>query len=612
MNHAVTVMGDALYLAAGMRMGTTSVSTNDVWKSTDGDTWERLAADPPFPPRESPSLCAFRGKLWLIGGISEAVGMREGEGIIDAWTSADGRSWEAADISFIAPGTSSLLAIALPDRLWIIANSQGGAKAYSSPDGINFKEAKASLPVLKSAWSFKGGLYAWDKAGAAIYASKDGSAWTKAASAPAFLSIPGELGGVLYAICSDGIRLSRDSLSWTKSDAGAAIPGFLRYLRKPENSSYSESVREGAALVSFKGRLWCIAGAPGSVSSSPGVAVGGFTLDNDLWSSRDGKAWELHAAPSRKSLPAARFGQASLVHAGRLYVLGGRLDPAHEQVLADTWSMGPDRTWTAHGPSATYYSYQENSGIWEPRWRLGAASFKGRLWIAGGLASPYEEAQAYRSDVWSSEDGSVWRLETDAAAFGPRAGLSLVAHAGYLWAFGGEGPLPPSEPGQKARIAALDGIYRSADGRTWEAVRADPAPGFASMQSAASDGERIWIVGGYYSSGEDSYLTRSAWSSADGIAWRREPPAPAFFFGAAACAAPGGGLITAGGRDSTGTALSSMAILKPNGDWIEAAPLPWPADEGSLAVFGGRLWFLGGLDDADGPPTGAIWSMPAP
>ena len=86
---------------------------NDVWRSPDGVTWERLGEQLPyteeerrelgyrynfdtFPGREDPQVVSWRGVLYLTGGVSGQVRWN-GEWMFhsgqDAWVSRDGETW---------------------------------------------------------------------------------------------------------------------------------------------------------------------------------------------------------------------------------------------------------------------------------------------------------------------------------------------------------------------------------------------------------------------------------------------------------------------------------------------------------------------------------------
>lgn len=110
--YASTIHNDQLYVLGGWNYPTNtelySDLLNDVWRTSDGETWERMSDRDEetdrymdnfdtFPARTDHSVVSFRGMLYLTGG--------EGDGKLvgpntwkptkyrDAWVSRDGKTW---------------------------------------------------------------------------------------------------------------------------------------------------------------------------------------------------------------------------------------------------------------------------------------------------------------------------------------------------------------------------------------------------------------------------------------------------------------------------------------------------------------------------------------
>ncbi len=62
---------------------------NDVWCSADGANWECVLEHAPWPPRMWAVAEAYAGRLWLIGGYSNA----ERHNLADVWWTKDGKTW---------------------------------------------------------------------------------------------------------------------------------------------------------------------------------------------------------------------------------------------------------------------------------------------------------------------------------------------------------------------------------------------------------------------------------------------------------------------------------------------------------------------------------------
>lgn len=129
---------------------------NDVWTSSDGVRWQRVAAQAAWSPRSGPMLVAFRDRLWLIGG-----GAIDGDSEVnpraqhEIWSSADGIAWSKAGDGL--PQHSGGTPVVFDDQLWLVgANRDGrfGRASLVSRDGVHWREEPAP-------WTPRGGVAAW-------------------------------------------------------------------------------------------------------------------------------------------------------------------------------------------------------------------------------------------------------------------------------------------------------------------------------------------------------------------------------------------------------------------------------------------------------------------
>jgi len=135
--------------------------------------------------------------------------------------------------------------------------------------------------------------------------------------------------------------------------------------------------------------------------------------------------------------------------------------------------------------------------------------FKNKIWLIGGK----DEAGNVLSDIWSSEDGENWNLETDNASFGPRNGHVVVEFQNKLWLYNGS-----------TGVFLNQEIWSSADGLNW--IREtndhpwDIAP-FYGQNSIAMFvfGNKIWRFAAYHGSTEELSTERNVWNSVDGKNW---------------------------------------------------------------------------------------------
>jgi hypothetical protein len=159
--------------------------------------------------------------------------------------------------------------------------------------------------------------------------------------------------------------------------------------------------RDSSGEVVFKDRIWILGGWFDSFNAPP----------RDVWSSADGKVWRLDApeAPWKHSdLP------MTVVFKDRIWLMGGWYNgrlPGHE-ASDDVWSSADGKVWDLATDKAG----------WSPRIAAGVVAFQGRIWILGGTENYYfGDEKSLKNDVWSSADGKVWRLEVEHAPWSPRA-----------------------------------------------------------------------------------------------------------------------------------------------------------------------------------------------
>ncbi len=247
--------------------------------------------------------------------------------------------------------------------------------------------------------------------------------------------------------------------------------------------------RDSSGEVVFKDRLWILGGWFDSYHAPP----------RDVWSSPDGKSWELvnKDAPWKYSdLP------MTLVFKDRMWLLGGWYNgrlPGHG-ASAEVWSSTDGKAWE----KAT-----DRAG-WSPRLASGVVVFKDRMWVLGGTENYYfGDETSLKNDVWSSADGRTWRRETASAPWPARAYHQAVVHEGKIYVFGGGNYVPKYE--------ALNDVWSSSDGVHWEKLT-DHAPWSPRLWfSAVTHRGHIWVIGGW--SNNPSRNWPDVWYSKDGKSW---------------------------------------------------------------------------------------------
>ena len=248
--------------------------------------------------------------------------------------------------------------------------------------------------------------------------------------------------------------------------------------------------RDSQAELVFHDQLWVMGGWFGSYEAPP----------RDVWSSGNGKAWKLvdkEATWLHSDLP------MSLTFDDKMWVMGGwykgRL-PGHS-ASNQVWSSTDGIAWRQVTSAAG----------WTPRLAAGLVEHRGRMWLLGGTENYYfGDAKSLKNDVWSSQDGNQWKLETENAAWSPRAYHQAVVLHDKIYVLGGGDYVPIHH--------AKNDVWSSSDGVHWtrETEAASWAPRI--WFSAAVYRDRMWVLGGW-SKANGNF--GDVWHSADGKSWRR-------------------------------------------------------------------------------------------
>lgn len=204
--------------------------------------------------------------------------------------------------------------------------------------------------------------------------------------------------------------------------------------------------------------------------------------------------------------------------------------------LNDVWNSDDGINWSL---------VSENSNTtttkWSQRSTFTSLAFKHKIWVMGG-----ENSSGYLNDVWASNDnGSNWIKITNNAPWQGRRYASSVVLDGKMYIIGGYGNVD-------GMITPLRDVWSTKNGTAWKLVT-DQAPWDqnTSSDTASIFNNKIWVVDGYniYSSedgknwttsalpetyvtypslinkGNDLYLTGSSngkqqiWKSSDGLNW---------------------------------------------------------------------------------------------
>ena len=265
-NHGSVVLDGVLYVIAGVAGNSGTTGRNDVWRSTDrGVSWSRVTptgASVPFPMDYAFASAVLGSTMYVMGGIKFGPLTRYDE----VWQSTDrGASWTQAT-NATDPKFSPRSAAAA-----VVLGSAGAAKLYVI-GGIT--TSGAGNAGLDDVWESGDGA-SWTHVNASAAAS-DKFAARSAHSAVA-------VGDTVYVIAGDqGGGTRRDV--WTSGDKGAS----WTHVNVSAASGDKFPARRNHASAARGGALYVIGGGEGSTQ-----------LFNDVWKSTDGGAsWvNVHANP---------------------------------------------------------------------------------------------------------------------------------------------------------------------------------------------------------------------------------------------------------------------------------------------------------------------------
>jgi hypothetical protein len=147
--HASVVFNDSLWILGGYGYQGLNKDSylEDVWYSSDGQTWQAATMEAPWHGRTGHAVVVLNGKMLLIGGYAvdeDAISTHETNHYMnDIWQSTDGETWtKLADASFGKRAYHG--AIVVNDTIFVIGGMKNGTDYYDdiwkSTDGINWTQ----------------------------------------------------------------------------------------------------------------------------------------------------------------------------------------------------------------------------------------------------------------------------------------------------------------------------------------------------------------------------------------------------------------------------------------------------------------------------------------
>lgn len=516
------VAGPGGLVAVGTRSQAGQEDAVAVWRSSTGQTWERLpAAEAVFaatPGAAVASLVAVPGGVVAVGSVHAGD---DADGA--AWFSADGASWAAAgrapDFSGAGPQYLSDAAAVDGGVVAVGAVSEGArAKpaAWRSKDGRSWAPAGGSFELQGTSSDSVGtavsavrraaaGLVAVGGGTAArrMWASTDGVTWSE-------VPLP-EL--ISYGTGFDARLLALDGSDVLVGSSVAGVPRLL-LLR---DGQWTDVTGQDTGFPSPRPDVCCIslAAAGGRLAAvadvdRAGRALGSGGTEVAVYSSSDGLQWTTaDGAPFRD----ARAGAVGADPAGRLVAVGGLEPPptAGGQHALATWTEF-GRRWRRDRVLALAGDDPQEGGT---RRFSATATRDGRMVVAG-IAFVGDGAEANVDGVVFAGDGSGELRPVDGVPGMTGAGDQYVegACAGPAgWVVVGA-----VQSGSERDAAA----WFSTDGTTWSQVQSPSfgGAGAQDMQRCAAAGDGFVAVG---SAAAGDSTDAAVWWSPDGRTWERSP-----------------------------------------------------------------------------------------
>lgn len=125
----------------------------DVWNTSDGVTWTRVADKLPWAPRGMiGGTAVFQNRIWILGGgTTETPGKPERVLYNDVWSSADGARWEQHTKAAPWHRRAYHEVAVFDDRMWVMEGFDGLDPNYfnrndvwHSTDGVHWTELPAT------------------------------------------------------------------------------------------------------------------------------------------------------------------------------------------------------------------------------------------------------------------------------------------------------------------------------------------------------------------------------------------------------------------------------------------------------------------------------------
>lgn len=278
------------------------------------------------------------------------------------------------------------------------------------------------------------------------------------------------------------------------------------------NSKAEFAPRDGAGALVFNGKMWLLGGwNPSDKTNFPKIC------NNEVWSSTDGKKWELikpntfkDGVYDPKTDWEGRHTAGYVVYNGKMWIVGGDGNQGHYHY--DVWNSSDGKNWTRVTDKVP----------WGPRVLHHTLVFKNKLWVMGGQTVPQfaPAEECFYRDIWTTADGVKWEKVEPKEPYWLSCGLigGNVVFKGRMWVLGGATYDTPKRPTR----SMYNSVWSSDDGIHWQ-CHVEHAPWMArDYQDVAAFDGKMWLLEGH-----DGKSNRNdVWYSEDGTNWHDVPQTP--------------------------------------------------------------------------------------
>ncbi len=471
------VGGEKLYLVGGVSLGPTT-SLDDVYYSSDGDTWTLATEEPDWEPRYAFELKNYDNKLWLLGGLNSASGLQ----FNDIWTTSNGTDWTQtkADVTLGGIGyQASTWTHWAPRRSMAVA-------LYDDGNGIQFWLSGGSKgsDALNDVWKSADGID-WNMVNTHFNA-EFGERFQ-----PATVTYNNRLwlmGGLVKSLgteknITNDVWSSADGITW-RCDFGPynadpqgiqcvhSVPGWVaRWDHRLVTFDEPSDDPDKGEQIFLVGGCSANAGFTNCPTANELRDVWSYNAVDDVWVCEAGSA-----LGCENSAPAwnGRYGPTVTAFNDKIYLMGGyRITAAVGQQV---WYSSDGVTWT-----------QTTNATWNGRMQAQSLVFENKLWVLGGWSGVRE------NDVWSSTDpiNDGWTEATGNAAWPGRYTFLALNYNNRMWVISGN-----VEAASIPATLMHDDVWSSTDGITWNEVTSDAGFIARDFFTGAVFQDRIWLTGG--------------------------------------------------------------------------------------------------------------------